>query len=123
MNLLGECYDLGYGVKKDEKKAAELYRSAHELGYAPATCSLALCYEMGAGVEQDKVQAAKLYRQAAEQGDARAVLPGVLLLPRRGREAGPGAGGGVVRQVGPPGLCQGAVLAGGVPGARLWSAP
>ena len=36
--LLGECYENGYGVEQDEAKAAELYQLAHRAGYVPATC-------------------------------------------------------------------------------------
>ena len=42
---MGECYENGYGVEQDEKKAAELYRLAHEGGNVPGTCALGLCYE------------------------------------------------------------------------------
>ena len=38
--LLGECYENGSGVEKDERRAFELYRQSHEGGHAPGTCAL-----------------------------------------------------------------------------------
>ena len=62
--LLGECYENGYGVEQDEAKAAELYQLAHRAGYVPATCALGTCYEYGDGVEKDLDKAVELYCKA-----------------------------------------------------------
>ena len=35
MFAIGECYDLGQGVKKDLDKAAKWYRRALDAGYEP----------------------------------------------------------------------------------------
>ena len=69
--LLGECYENGYGVEKDEKKAAELYTQAHKGGHLDGTCSLGSCYMKGTGVEKDPFKAAALYGEAAAQGSPR----------------------------------------------------
>ena len=52
--------------KYDE--AAEYYRKAAELGFAPAQIKLAWCYENGYGVEIDMEQAEYWYGLAEEQG-------------------------------------------------------
>lgn len=69
---LGECYELGNGVKKDEGKAVEWYRKAAGQGYAAAQYNLGECYQFGIGVASDKDEAAEWYRKAAEQGYAKA---------------------------------------------------
>ena len=57
---------------EDKKKAAELYRQAHEAGSVDATHSLGTMYRNGEGVRQDKKKAADLYRQAHEAGNTEA---------------------------------------------------
>ena len=57
MNTLGECYELGTGVEKDEAKAVAWYRKAAELGFAGAQCSLGVCYFFGTGIKKDEAKA------------------------------------------------------------------
>jgi hypothetical protein len=66
------CYAAGYGVEKNEIKAARLYRASAEKGDADAQCCLGTCYVKGTGVEQDEKEAVRWYRMASEQGLARA---------------------------------------------------
>src|SRR5438477_197764 len=60
---LSVCYYYGIGVKKDVKKAVELYQRATEQEYADAQNNLGDCYYYGTGVGKD-------VKKAAEQGDA-----------------------------------------------------
>ena len=38
--LLGECYENGYGVERDEERAFRLYQKSHENGHIPGTPKL-----------------------------------------------------------------------------------
>jgi TPR repeat protein len=35
--MMGRIYEVGYGVKRNKEKAAQLYKVAADMGYAPAT--------------------------------------------------------------------------------------
>jgi TPR repeat protein len=52
--------------------AAEWYRKAAEVGYAPAQCALGDCYAYGHGVPKDVDEALKWYRKSADQGNGAA---------------------------------------------------
>lgn len=54
------------------KRAADLFRRASDLGFAPAAMELAKLYAAGYGVRQNTPEAVRLYRLAAEGGDAEA---------------------------------------------------
>ena len=64
---LGECYNLGHGVKKNDKNAAYWYQKAAQGGNVTAQYKLAYCYEYGIGVDGDYTQAMKWYQKAASQ--------------------------------------------------------
>ena len=68
--ILGLMYNLGEGVKKDNKEAVRWYRKAAEQGHADAQYNLGAAYGNGEGVEQDYREAARWYRKSAEQGHA-----------------------------------------------------
>ncbi len=70
---LGLCYDNGWAVSHDLKKALELYRQSAERGNAEARYNLGIFYEKGIVVEKDAEKAVELYQQAAKQNlpDAR----------------------------------------------------
>ena len=72
--ILGNCYEYGEGVAKDEVEAVKWYRKSAEQGDAMAQVSLGFCYDSGTGVAKDEVEAVKWYRLAAEQGDVIAQL-------------------------------------------------
>ena len=57
--LLGVCYRDGRGVKKDAKRAFELFTSAQVDGkrHGKTDVALAECYEKGIGVAKDEAQA------------------------------------------------------------------
>ena len=66
---LGQMYLEGRGVKKDEKKAAQLYEKAANQANKEAQFQLAQIYEKGRGVDKDENKAAQLYEKAANQGN------------------------------------------------------
>ena len=55
-NILGQCYNIGYG-EKDEEKAFELYKKEAETGYVRASFCVAQCYYFGEGVDVNKEKA------------------------------------------------------------------
>ena len=67
---LGVCYRDGRGVKKDVKRAFELFASAKvdDKRLGKADVALAECYEKGMGVAKDEAQAEKIYRAVADDG-------------------------------------------------------
>ena len=69
-NVLGHCYDNGYGVPQDSAKAVEWWTTSAELGSAQALSNLGMCYGSGKGVLQDWAKAARWYTKGAEQGNA-----------------------------------------------------
>ena len=67
---LGVCYRDGRGVKKDAKRAFELFNSAQVDGkrHGKTDVALAECYEKGIGVAKDEARAEKIYRAVADAG-------------------------------------------------------
>ena len=90
MLWLGEAYEHGHGVAKDDWRAFDLWRRSHELGWDPATEKLqslsdAYCkeaekgnasaqffmgvaHEYGYAGKSDAAKAVEWYRKSAEQG-------------------------------------------------------
>ncbi|MBQ2762326.1 MAG: sel1 repeat family protein [Candidatus Methanomethylophilaceae archaeon] len=64
-----EAYELGDGVEVDQKKAAELYQKAADLGFIPSMCRLGEMYMSGQGVERDHAKGRELFEKASELGD------------------------------------------------------
>ncbi|CAH1075310.1 tetratricopeptide repeat protein [Candidatus Nitrotoga sp. 1052] len=54
---LGDMYNNGYGVVKDERKAVALFRKSAEQRFAPSQINLGIMYSQGRGVEQDLIEA------------------------------------------------------------------
>ncbi|KAF7764502.1 hypothetical protein PCIT_b0520 [Pseudoalteromonas citrea] len=69
---LAKMYQGGFGVTKDLKKAASLFRDAIKLGSADAMFALAVMYDDGKGVKQDKNKAIDLFERAANKNLAAA---------------------------------------------------
>jgi TPR repeat protein len=65
---LGVYYDIGEGVCKDMKKAAELYQLAAQMNFAPAICNLATCILKGEGTVRDLARAALLFQKSYSHG-------------------------------------------------------
>ncbi len=71
-NELGDDYDGGLGVAKDDAESASWYLKAAELGDLDAQVRIGLDYEQGTGVTQDYAQAAQWFQKAADKGKASA---------------------------------------------------
>ncbi len=85
---LGEIYQEGQGVSKDEKEAAKWFRRAADQGHAASQWRLGLMYYRGEGVAKDEKEATKWLRRAADQGDAEAQASlGAILIGKDDAEA------------------------------------
>jgi TPR repeat protein len=69
---MGQLYDFGFGVPKDDKRALEWYVKAAQHGSAPAARAVGEFYRRGRSVKADAAQALRWYRQAADGDDLRA---------------------------------------------------
>lgn len=69
LNLLGFCYEYGYGVAKNLKKSVECFQKSANLGLVDAQINLGYMYVKGLGVTQDYQKAYNLYQEAASKGD------------------------------------------------------
>lgn len=85
---VGLLFDLGRGVAKDERRAAEWYRRAAEQGHRVAQLTLGTSYDNGIGVSKDERLAYAWLRRAAEQGSDEAQARVAAML---------GAGRGVTK--------------------------
>src|SRR5437899_1229384 len=65
---VGQAYDHGTEVKKNESEAVLWYRRAAEQGYAAAENNLGSLCQFGEGVPQSNVEAVKWYQRAVDQG-------------------------------------------------------
>ena len=65
---LGLHYQYGYGIKKDYKKAFDLYTIGANLGDESAIFSLAECYRNGIGIKKNVQTAVTLFKKAMEKG-------------------------------------------------------
>lgn len=62
------AYDQGYGVDRNQAKAAAWCRKAAEQGNAAAQNSLGSMYQFGEGVPQDNAEALRWYQKAVDLG-------------------------------------------------------
>ncbi|RGB35810.1 hypothetical protein C1646_758914, partial [Rhizophagus diaphanus] len=65
---LGGCYQLGHGVRKDIRKAFELYKRSAEQEYINAQSQLIYYYGYGLGTEINRVKAFELVKIIADKG-------------------------------------------------------
>ncbi len=65
---LGNAFDLGLGVARDDKESAKWYLAAARQGNADAQYALGIFYVQGRGVVQDEHEGLRWFRAAAEQG-------------------------------------------------------
>src|SRR5262249_45251217 len=70
MRRLGEMYQMGHGVARDEREAANWYRKAANQGSATAQFLLGQMYASGRGVTRDETQASEWFRKVNESIDA-----------------------------------------------------
>ena len=73
LNMVGRCYDLGWGTAVDKGRAAECYRVAAERGLDWAMYNYATLLALGAGVAEDKAAALDWLERAAALGNAKAI--------------------------------------------------
>lgn len=73
VNMVGRCYDLGWGVAVDKARAAECFRWAAEAGLDWGMYNYATALTLGAGVDEDKGAALGWLRKAAALGNAKAI--------------------------------------------------
>src|SRR5207248_9811953 len=62
---LGQCYELGNGIDKDETKAFACYKRSAENGDVNARFQLGYCYVNGIGTEINEEKGFELYNEAA----------------------------------------------------------
>jgi TPR repeat protein len=67
-NRIGEMYEFGQGVERDNDAALKWFRLAADQNVIAAWHNLGRSYNFGTGVEQDYATAEQWYRKAAEQG-------------------------------------------------------
>lgn len=72
MDAMGVLLENGYGVAKDLRAAADLYRRSAVKGNMASQYYLALMLRNGTGVSRNERQAAEWLQRAADQGDANA---------------------------------------------------
>ena len=71
INMVGRCYDLGWGVDVGKARAAEWYRSAALRGLDWGMYNYATLLTLGEGVAEDKAAALDWFRRAAAMGNAK----------------------------------------------------
>ncbi len=70
--VVGQLYEKGDGVKKNDSEAAKWYRKADKKGLSDATALLGLLYLEGRGVKQSNKKGISLLKSAAKRGNIRA---------------------------------------------------
>lgn len=73
INMVGRCYDLGWGTAPDKTRAADCYRIAAERGLDWGMYNYATLLALGHGVTEDKAAALDWFRKAAALGNAKAI--------------------------------------------------
>ena len=68
INMVGRCYDLGWGTAPDKSRAAECYRIAAERGLDWGMYNYATLLALGEGVALDRTAALDWFRKAAASG-------------------------------------------------------
>ena len=71
LNMVGRCYDLGWGVMIDKARAAECFRVAAERGLDWGMYNYATALTLGEGVAEDRPAALAWFEKAAALGNAK----------------------------------------------------
>lgn len=74
ISMLGVCYGLGRGVKRDHGRSAELLVKAAEMDVPDACRIYGRCLLVGRGVDADPVEAEKWFRKSIDLGSRKALL-------------------------------------------------
>ena len=69
LNMVGRCYDLGWGTIPDKDRAAQCYRIAADRGLDAAMYNYATLLALGEGVAQDRVAALAWLDRAVAAGE------------------------------------------------------
>ena len=69
LNMVGRCYDLGWGTAPDKRRAAECYRIAAAQGLDAAMYNYATLLALGEGVTEDKDAARAWLERAVAAGE------------------------------------------------------
>jgi TPR repeat protein len=73
LNMVGRCYDLGWGIPVNKPRAAECFRIAATRGLDWGMYNYATALTLGDGVAEDKAAALDWFEKAAAMGNAKAV--------------------------------------------------
>jgi len=73
LNMVGRCYDLGWGTAVNKRRAGECFRIAAEAGLDWAMYNYGTALALGEGVTEDKAAALGWFEKAAALGNAKAV--------------------------------------------------
>jgi TPR repeat protein len=73
LNMVGRCYDLGWGTAVDKARAGECFRIAAERGLDWAMYNYGTALALGDGVAQDRAAALGWFEKAAALGNAKAI--------------------------------------------------
>jgi TPR repeat protein len=73
LNMVGRCYDQGWGTGIDKARAAECFRVAAEMDLPEAMYNRATLLALGEGVAEDRPEALALFERAAALGYAKAI--------------------------------------------------
>ena len=73
VNMVGRCYDLGWGTTPDKTRAAACYKVAAERGLDWGMYNYATLLALGEGVALDRAGALGWFRKAAAMGNAKAI--------------------------------------------------
>ena len=69
LNMVGRCYDLGWGTTPDKRRAAQCYKIAAERGLDAGMYNYATLLALGEGVAQDRAAALGWLERAAATGE------------------------------------------------------
>ncbi|GBB83915.1 hypothetical protein RclHR1_10580003 [Rhizophagus clarus] len=67
--FIGECYEYGYGIIKDEELAFEYYEKVANKNFAYGQLRIGYCYYNEIGIEKDLKMAYYWYEKAAKNGN------------------------------------------------------
>jgi len=70
--VVGFCYFMGEGIRRDMAEGARWYRRAARKGHEIAMANLGLCYLAGEGVPRNRARARQWFRKAIAAGNERA---------------------------------------------------
>lgn len=73
LNMVGRCYEIGWGTPVDVREAAHWYRRAADKGDAWGEFNLASLYAQGRGVPYDERRALSLLVRSARRGNPKAM--------------------------------------------------